>query len=378
MWNKIIGQERQKDILKEIFKNKKIAHAYLFFGTAGIGKDAMAIEFGKLVNCENPNNANACDECKSCKQFNSFNSPYLSFITALPTLKEEDEDMSSSRSKKSDPVYEVLRDELAKKSNDIYHKINIPKANNILIESIRKIKNDAYLTSTKDRTKVFIISDADKMNTQSSNAFLKILEEPPKHSLFILTTSRLDAIVPTISGRCQKLKFDNLKTDEVETYISSLNSSISKTDKEFISRLAGGSILRCREIMNNDIPILRESVLKSLLYLLTGENNLLGKEINELVSKKDKAVLKTFLMLLTIWFRDAACIKSGMNEKLMFNDVSERLEKFSSNYDFKSYRIIKTIEDAGLDIDRNINPELLLFRLFFTIKSELSKTAKKL
>lgn len=377
MWDKIIGQSRQKNILKEIFKNKKIAHAYMFFGPDGVGKDAMAIEFGKLVNCENPSNTDACDECKSCKQFNSFNSPYLSFITALPTLKEEDDELSSSRSKKSDPVYEVFRDELAKKSNDVYHKIDIPKANNILIESIRKIKNDAYLTSTKDRTKVFIISDADKMNTQSSNAFLKILEEPPKHSLFILTTSRLDAIVPTISGRCQKLKFDNLKTDEIETYISSVNKDISKSDKEFISRLSEGSILRCREIMNNDIPILRESVLKSLFYLLTGESNLLGKEINELVSKKDKATLKTFLMLLTIWFRDATCIKSGKSEKLMFNDVSERLEKFSGNYNFKSYRIIKTIEDAASDIDRNINPELLLFRLFYSIKFELTRVINK-
>lgn len=92
MWDHIIGQNRQKHILKEIFRNGKIAHAYLFYGIEGIGKDAAAIEFGKLLNCENPVKQNPCDQCKSCLQFKSFNSPYLSIITALPSLKDESSD----------------------------------------------------------------------------------------------------------------------------------------------------------------------------------------------------------------------------------------------------------------------------------------------
>lgn len=317
MWDHIIGQNRQKHILKEIFRNGKIAHAYLFYGIEGIGKDAAAIEFGKLLNCENPVKQNPCDQCKSCLQFKSFNSPYLSIITALPSLKDEssDFDQPTVKTKKTDPLTDALTAELAEKSRNPYHRISIPKANNILIDSIRKMKNDAYLTGATGKRKVFVISEADKMNPQASNAFLKVLEEPPKNSIFILTTSRPDSILPTISGRCQKIRFDNLSTAEIDSYITRLNPVLSKSDREIISRLSEGSILRCNEILNNDIPKLKNSVVSCLLHLLKGEYNSLGNEVNVLIASKDKATIRSFFNVIKYLVQRCCACQIGFNKR---------------------------------------------------------------
>src|SRR6187399_1918098 len=96
MWSNIIGQERVKDILKNIYSGGKISHAYIFYGNKGTGKDAAAIEFAKLLNCDDPVNGNeACDKCKSCVEISSLRSPVFKYIVALPSGKNEsDEDTS--------------------------------------------------------------------------------------------------------------------------------------------------------------------------------------------------------------------------------------------------------------------------------------------
>lgn len=177
------------------------------------------------------------------------------------------------------------------------------------------MKNDAYLTGATGKRKVFVISEADKMNPQASNAFLKVLEEPPKNSIFILTTSRPDSILPTISGRCQKIRFDNLSTAEIDSYITRLNPVLSKSDREIISRLSEGSILRCNEILNNDIPKLKNSVVSCLLHLLKGEYNSLGNEVNVLIASKDKATIRSFFNVIKYLVQRCCACQIGFNKR---------------------------------------------------------------
>ncbi|MCY7362002.1 MAG: hypothetical protein LH629_08055, partial [Ignavibacteria bacterium] len=84
MWKNVIGQERVKDILQNIYQSGKISHAYILYGNNGIGKDAVAVEFSKLLNCDNPvNNNEACDKCKSCTEISSFKSTLFKYVIAL-------------------------------------------------------------------------------------------------------------------------------------------------------------------------------------------------------------------------------------------------------------------------------------------------------
>ena len=103
MWQNLIGQERVKNILKNILSSGRVSHSYIFYGKNGVGKDAAAIEIAKYLNCENPDiETGACDKCKSCKDVQSLKSMLLKFITALPTGKDGDENSVLQSLEKAD------------------------------------------------------------------------------------------------------------------------------------------------------------------------------------------------------------------------------------------------------------------------------------
>lgn len=359
MFDKVIGQDRVKRILQNIHSNGRFAHAYIFYGKEGTGKDAMAVELARLINGET-------------EESNIFHSQYFNFITALPAGSDSDNE--------SDPLlglekkdFEVYRSEIEKKSDDPYYKISIPKANNIRISSIRYIKKNIYLTGSSNKKKIYLISDADKMSLQSSNALLKILEEPPKNSLLILTTSRVNSLLPTIIGRCQSIKFDDLTSDQITGYINDTFDDISNEEAILYANLSEGSISRCNSILESNTIELRNKVIDLLASLIGGKTISFADDVNFILALKDKEALKQFLTIMMLWFRDLSYYKSGMPKKIINLDKSDRIDKFNSNFDFNYYSIITSIEEASKEIDMNINQELILYNLGYKIKANISK-----
>ncbi len=379
MWNNIIGQDRVKSILKNIYQSGKISHAYIFYGNEGTGKDAIAIEFAKLLNCDNSAGSfEACDTCKSCTEINNFKSQIVKFIIALPSGKNETDDEFNPVEKLEKEDFNNYLSEMELKSLDKYHKISIPKANDIRISSIRQIKNQIYLTGKTGKRKIFIISKCDMMNPNSSNALLKILEEPPKDSVIILTTSRINSLLPTIIGRCQKIKSDDISSSLIFEYINSKEPGISEPEAKFFAELSEGSITKCNEILEENLIELREKVMDILTSVVTGQNIKLGKEIDFITGKKDKERIKKFLVLLIIWFRDLTSY-SNNNEKLLINtDKIDRISRFAKNFSSDNYRIINKIEEAIRDLDSNIFPELIMYNLFLFLKSSVKKKSNTL
>ncbi|MEO6696090.1 MAG: hypothetical protein ABIY50_12115, partial [Ignavibacteria bacterium] len=279
MWSNIAGQERPKEILINIFNSNRISHAYIFHGNEGVGKDAAAIEFAKLLNCDKRvNNNEACDVCKSCLEINSFRSPLFKFITALPSGKNETDEDTNPLEKLEKEDYANYLSEMEAKAADNYHKVLLPKANDIRIISIRQIIREIYLTGKDGKKKIFLISGADRMNAQSSNSFLKILEEPPKDCVLILTTSRVNSIISTIIGRCQKIKFDNLKKSHIAEYIKQKYENVSPTEADFYSEISEGSITKCNEILDSNFMDLREKVIDLLTSVITDQQLKLGND----------------------------------------------------------------------------------------------------
>lgn len=374
MWNNISGQEKVKDILRNVYQSGKISHAYIFYGNEGIGKDAAAVEFAKLLNCDEPINGNeACDKCKNCIEIGSFKSSLFKFTAALPSGKNESDEDKSPLEKLEKEDYINYLNEIESKVTDKYHKIFLPKANDIRISSIRQIKREIYMTGKSGKKKVFVISKADLMNPQSSNSLLKILEEPPKDSILILTTSRLNSLLPTISGRCQKIKFNNLRKEEILNYIKSKEGRIKETEAEFFAVLSDGSITKCNEILGKNFLELRDRVLDFLSSALTNQHLKLGNDIDYIAGKKDKERVKQFLLLLIIWFRDIINKSYGNDELIIYKDKLERMNKFVLNFESQNYQIINSIEDAIKDIDSNIFLDLLLYNLSYKIKSLVQK-----
>ncbi len=371
MWNNVIGQQRPKEILMNMFSKKRIPHAMLFHGPEGTGKDAAAVEFAMLVNCDSPvDGVNACGSCRNCRDISLLRPPLMRFVTALPAGRNESEDKDPLVTLEQEDA-EIYLSELARKAEDKYHIINIPGANDIRISSIRMLKDQASLTGYSGKKKVFMISQADRMNQQSSNALLKVLEEPPEDNLLILTTSRINSLLPTIIGRCQLLRFDPLSDEDVYAFIKKEHPELEEEASRFYAALSQGSISSCREIVEQDFLELREKAISFLASSVTGRHLAAGKEIDSVIASKDKQKIKRFLSLLTIWFRDAALVSSGNEVNVINKDKLERLRKFASNFSINNYAVVKLIEEAVQDIDRNIFPELLLNELSLKITKEM-------
>ncbi|MCU0372216.1 MAG: hypothetical protein MUE56_03095 [Ignavibacteria bacterium] len=368
MWNAIIGQERVKRILKTMYSSGRIPHSFIFHGTEGTGKDATAIEFAKLINCDEPDaEIGSCGKCRNCRQINSLTSVNFRYIIALPSGKAETENGDDKADNGKDDS-DTVSSELKKKFSDPYYRISIPKAKTIKIESIRQIKNDIYYTVQKGKKKIFIISNAEQMSAEASNSFLKILEEPPGDALLILTTSKPNSLLPTITGRCQRIKFETLNSEELGNFIIKNYPDIGDEERTLLVNLSNGSLTALKNIIENNFMALRDKVIDHLRSIVANNFIRLSQIISELTADKDREFVRQYLNLMILWFRDLAVKKSGNEELLINRDKSENVTNFLNRFDCNEFEVINMLESFISDIDKNVNLELMLYTLSYDIK----------
>ena len=167
----VVGQQALTTTLKNAVKSGKLAHAYLFCGPRGVGKTTCARIFAKAINCEHPTaDGEACNECESCKAF------------------------SEGRS---------------------YNIFELDAASNNSVENIKALMDQTRIPPQVGRYKVFIIDEVHMLSTAAFNAFLKTLEEPPVHVIFILATTEKHKILPTILSRCQIYDFERMTVPNI-------------------------------------------------------------------------------------------------------------------------------------------------------------------
>lgn len=373
IWKGITGQNRVLKVLQNFYKSGRIPHSFIFYGKEGTGKDAVAIAFAKLINCDNPSDFTPCEKCKSCTQISHLASPDFTFITALPGGKKEPADENDPVSLLTEEDKEIYSEEISRKAADNYYKINIPKANFIRIDSIRLIRNNIYLTSSKGKKKIFLISNADMMNPPSVNAFLKTLEEPPPDSLLILTTSKINSLPQTVTGRCQKIRFDDIPQKELFEYAKEKYPNLKDKEALLYSQIADGSILKLKNLIDSDYLELRDHSVQYLRGIVSGKYLSISNSIKIVTQNKNKETVRQFLLLLIVWFKDVINKEEGHNELLINTDLSDTLKNFAKNIKSEYYRIIQSLEEAIKETELNVNAEFLLYRLAFRLKDYLRK-----
>lgn len=215
-WDNVIGQHRVKNLLKEILSSGRIPNALLLEGPDGVGKDAMAIELAKTLNCER-SKTEPCNQCPSCRQANSLQHPNIHLVFPLPRGESETKG-NGPLDKLDEKTIKKIREEISLKAHDPYHRIALPKAQVIKISSIREVIREQSLSLYQHGCRVVIVMQAEELGTESANALLKVLEEPTPGTLFILTTSKRSALLPTIISRCQLLRFGLLSEQEIWTH----------------------------------------------------------------------------------------------------------------------------------------------------------------
>lgn len=233
----VIGQPQVTTTLKNELESGRIAHAYLFTGTRGTGKTTCAKILAKAVNCLNPQNGDPCGECEICKGLDD---------------------------------------------GSIMDVVEIDAASNNGVDSIRALIEEAAFTPANTKYRVYIIDEVHMLSASAFNALLKTLEEPPAHVIFILATTEVHKLLPTILSRCQRFDFRRISpediADRLEFVAAQEDSEINRDAALLIARIADGGMRDALSIFDQclgknklvDIQIVRETAgVSDRSYLLT-------------------------------------------------------------------------------------------------------------
>lgn len=371
-WESVIGQDRAKTILRSSISHDRVSHAYLFSGPEGVGKDAMAIEFAKTLNCDRRSDE-SCGGCVSCSRISMLQHPNVRFVHALPVGKNETAgDPPLLRLTESD--LSLVRDEIAKKSANPYHQLSIPRATNIKINSVREIRRESALALASTGKRVFIFSGAEDMSDEAANSLLKTLEEPHEDTILVLTTSHPDQLLPTILSRCQHIRFDPLREVDISEALQQ-RKGLPAAEARIIAQLARGSYLLASEMTGSSVAERRlEAVgfLRLALYLPRPD---LLAEIERLSTSYPRTEMEAFLMLLQSWLHDAMLVHEGLETAAY---ESEALGKFVRHHTAAEYvHAIGSIDRAISLLNKNVYIPLILIQLAITLQKNIFGSSLK-
>ena len=216
----VVGQDVITNTLKNAIAGKHLAQAYLFCGPRGVGKTTCARIFAKTINCENiSSDSEACDQCESCESFNSSRSFNIHELDA---------------------------------------------ASNNKVEDIRSLNDQVRIPPQIGKYSIYIIDEVHMLSVSAFNAFLKTLEEPPPHAIFILATTEKHKIIPTILSRCQIFDFKRIRVEDIIYQLKHVaeKESVSFEDEalHIIAQKADGAMRDALSIFDQLVSLCGKSI----------------------------------------------------------------------------------------------------------------------
>ena len=369
------AQPRVWERLSQIRISKQVGGAYLFSGPVGCGKESLAIRFAQLLNCET-SSEKPCDTCPSCQRFRQLQHEKLKLIFPLPTVRKKKVDGSGTSSTIGKGDMELVTEAIAKKAEDHFHKIKIPKSTRILIQSIRELRKTLYLKSEPSGRKIVLIFDAHLLSVgigEAANALLKILEEPPENTTLILVTDHVELLLPTILSRCQRVGIPRLNDIFIRDWLQI--KMVKDSEIQLLAGLSQGNIHQARFLISQPIGDLLKLV-NGLVKMITNDNPDHWRKFTQTYSRlarQDSATLSFHFMMLKIWFRSANRLARRVDDILhetSFKPGMERLISTNPNADFSA--ITFELEDAILSIPMNLYMPLILTNLLLRIQKHLN------
>jgi DNA polymerase-3 subunit delta' len=324
-FKEIYGHKRQIDILQRAMATNRIPHAYLFYGTAGIGKKTTAVHFAKALNCKGEsNNFDACDLCTSCRKIDHQNHPDTVIIE--------------------------------------------PEGQFIKLQAIREIQKQMRFRPLEGKKRIFIMVDADKMNSPSANALLKTLEEPSASNILILITSRPHLLPLTILSRCQHLLFNPVPREAVVSFLQN-QLSLDDHTAHFLASSSGGSIRRAIKMNEGNFLGQRDKIfeelsdgqlqnpMKALAFIPS-----LGQDKNEIMGS---------LEMMKSCFRDALVYRETADAAFLIHQdrmdiIHAVADRLSGDHLLHNIKVLNCTSDfIELNANKALTLEMMMFRLNF-------------
>ena len=283
-WAHIKGHTRQLEALAQTYARARLAHAYVFAGPDGVGKALVARELAKALLCEGraADRLEACDRCAACHLVDADTHPDL---------------------------MQVGRPE---------GKFQLP------IETIRHVGEWMALSSARGAHKVALVDDAQTLNAESSNAFLKTLEEPPPGAVLILVATRANDLLPTIRSRCQVVRFGPLSSRTLQDVLEGPPHSVPPDRAAFLAKASGGSVAQALRLADPQVWALRADVFRRLVGLRAHEALDVADVIHDFARQAGKhnvqvreAALTLLELVADLWRDVVAWIAGGRQADLL-------------------------------------------------------------
>ncbi len=360
-FSQTIAQPRIKDFFIQSIQNQRLAHAYIFYGQQGRGKESFALELAKALNCQDEQNR-PCGVCPSCVKIAKLSHPDVKFMFPV------------SSQLKSKDLPEIIK----LKAKNPYAAIEIPGHKNIPIDAIRELKNEAKYASFEAANRVFIISGAEYFSREAANSFLKLLEEPPENLFIILITDEYHNLLDTIRSRCQPVHFPDYSTEQIAEIVKRYEPEAEDLDS--LSRIAQFNLKKIFAMLHSDYQQKRKTVYHFIKAAAADDMLLAAELIDTITQKRDKNYIIELLNLMILWMHDAlqySILQSG--SEFINIDDQQTIIKFANYFAGADLgQLIELAEQAAKHISMNAHPSLTLTRLAFEIHEILSaKTSAK-
>ena len=359
----IFCQDRAIEILQRGRAADRAAHAYIFAGLEGVGKYTTACEWARLVLCRNPvagegdGFADSCGECESCALFEGGAHPDYSHV-----YKE---------------LLEFTKDGKGRKP-PVEFPINVVRE--FLLEKVT-------IRPTVSERRVFVVSEAEKLNASSQNALLKVLEEPPHYCTIILLCTRLEQLLPTTKSRCQIIRFGPVAEDRIVARLT--ETGLDRQRARFFARLAQGSLGLAgqwghlereglalfdvkKTIVAGVAGFRRADVLELAEQLIAAAKQIATAwaDLDKTVSKSDlsRRAQKTVIQIVVSAFHDAMMANTVSDCAPIHFDQSEDIARLAGRLDpEQAAQCIDEGYEALRWIDANVNEKLIFERLLLRL-----------
>lgn len=356
----VIGQEEAKQRLIREAKEGKIAHARLFCGPEGIGKLPLAIAYARYLSCNNPGEKDACGICPSCVKFNKLAHPDLHF--AFPVIKKKSKDTVS------DDFITEWRELL---SQTPYFNLNIwleemgaeNQQAQIYVKESDEIIRKLSLKSSQGGYKIMIIWLPEKMNVECSNKLLKLLEEPPSQTIFLLVSEEPDMLLTTIQSRTQRFALYGIE----EKYITErLQSQYGLQEKDAISighRSEGNFLKALESIHLNEENKLFFDLFVSLMRLSYQRKIREMKQWSETLAAMGRERQKHFLSYCQRLVRENFMFNFQDPSLTFMNEEEQNFSKRFAPYinEKNVMGIMDELSEAQRHIEQNVNARMVFF-----------------
>jgi DNA polymerase-3 subunit delta' len=321
----IIGHEQIIAHLRTAIALDKVSHAYILNGPDGSGKRMLAEAFAMALQCEGLGEK-PCMVCRSCHQAADHNQPDIIYVT---------------------------------------HE----KPNTIGVDDIRtQINNDIVIKPYSSRYKVYIVDEAEKMNSQAQNALLKTIEEPPKYGIILLLTTNADSFLPTILSRCITLNLKAVREEVIKGYLME-HYQIPDYQAEVCAAFSQGNVGKAIQLASSEeFGEIKASAIQLMKRLEDIDLYEMGAAVKQIAEYK--LTISDYFDLMMIWFRDVLYLKATNDVNgLIFKDEVYDLKKQAAKRSYHGIeRILAALETAKTRIASNVNFDLVIELLLLTIK----------